>query len=150
MGLLNTLKQRVLGTLFPLRMKAAGKGGGGGEGFEFMVSRTLEIFERNFRSFWHFQEGSGSMVYYICGIFTKSPCSWAKRMKKNVFQSCCLVDSGIRHHMNSCVWVTHNAFFSLGCAGFLFSEPTVFCLLCEVSKRRRYFRPVTLKTCFHS
>jgi hypothetical protein len=31
-------------SFFPLRIKAAGKGGGGGEGFEFVVSLTLEIF----------------------------------------------------------------------------------------------------------
>ena len=87
---------------------------------------------------------------YICGIFTKSLCSWAKRMKKNVFQSCLVVDSGIRRHMYSCVRVMHNAFFSLGCAGFLFSEPTVFCLLCEVSKKATVLQTLHFKTCFHS
>jgi hypothetical protein len=65
-------------------------------------------------------------------------------MKKNVFQSCLLVDSGIRHHMDSVLGSRTTHFSLLGCAGFLFSKPTVFCLLCEVSKRRKYFRHVNL------
>lgn len=70
--------------------------GGGGEGFESVVSLAVDLFfKRNFRSFCHFQEGSGCKVWlYLWYIHKISLFSWAKRTKKNVFQSCLLVELG--------------------------------------------------------
>jgi len=113
--------------------KGRGGVGVGGEGFEFTVSLTVEIFF-NIEILDHY--GIFKRVVEVrCARFVvyleNLPCSWAKRTKKNVFQSFLLVDSGIRHHMNSCVRVTHNSFFSLECAGGFFIFGT-YCILSPV------------------